>query len=178
MTGPVQRLDAQRVSGEHDTAVGTGDAEGVHATQVTEAGRAPLREHVADHLGVRVGGERTVQRGAQRAVVVDLAVGDHRGPERGDRLPSAVEVDDREPGVPEPGGPDQDAAPAVRPAVLQRPEHRLAEGTRGAQPVGCGTEVMDRGDAAHGSTPRKVDLLAKSTDDAAQLARPNYWNTF
>ena len=71
-------------------------------------------------------------------MVVDLAVRDHPASAGGvgERLPATVEVDDREPGVPEPGPADQPGAVTVGTAVVQPRQHVLAERDVGREAFG------------------------------------------
>ena len=144
---PVERLDADRVARDDEAAVGVGHREGEHAAQggqVVERGGVGAGRCGQGRLGVGVGAVVARRDGPQLGVVVDLAV-DH-GPVAvlgAQRLVTAVEVDDREACVPEPGLAHSAGATTVGATVGEAVEHRLAE-----RDIRAG-RGMDRDDAAH-----------------------------
>ena len=147
----VERLDPERVAGEHDRPrAGVVDGDREHAAQALPQPRAPLLVPVHEHLGVAPRGEpvaRALELAAQLQVVVDLAVlhDDDGAVLVGDRLVAAGQVDDRKPPCGEPDAALDMRALGVRPAVLERRRHareplRVHGSARGG----------DSADAAHG----------------------------
>ena len=137
-----------------------GDGEGVHPTQVGEVAGVAGDRGGERGLGVGVGAEVTGRDLAQVGVVVDLPV-DH-GPVAvpgRQRLGAVVEVDDGQPGVPEPGGTHRAGAGAVRAAVPQPVQHPSPEHLVG---VLSRVGLVDHDDAAH---------LRQSRDRRARACR-------
>jgi hypothetical protein len=125
--GPVERLDADRVTGG-DEAVAAGGDEGEHPVQLGQRDRPALVDQVQRHLVVRVGGEVAMrQRLADLLVVVDLAVPDQVQVAVGarQRLLAAADVDDRQAGVAQPAPVELDRPAVVRTAVRYALEHLL-----------------------------------------------------
>ncbi len=95
----VQRLDPERVARQRLGSVGQ-QAQGVHAAQLGQGLRSHPAPQVQQRLEVRTGvqaGQAVL--GDQFEVVVDFAVADHRGAGGVQRLPAALQVDDRQPRV-------------------------------------------------------------------------------
>ena len=123
---PEQRLDADRVAGGDEASVLAGDDEGEHALEAVDLFWSQLVHELQGDLVVRAGDEnRAGDLGAHLVVVVDLAVADEVSilPLVHERLPSAADVHDREPAVPEPATSDADLAFGVRAPVDDPPEH-------------------------------------------------------
>ena len=150
----VERLDAEVVAVQHELAAAPvligaaqiGHGEGPHAIEARGAGGAPLLVGVDDDLGVTVRAEDVaggLELGAQLAVVVDLAVVDE--PDGlvlvGDRLVSALAVDDAQAAVAEADGRRLEGAGVIGAAVHDGGGH-----TPEKLPVGRAGEAED---AAH-----------------------------
>ena len=106
IVGIVERLDAERIAGQQEPALPRiPQAEGEHAAQRLDHGRAALLVELQHHLGVGVGTEATAlgfELGLELAVIVDLAVeGDgERAVGAVHRLRAALgKIDDGEPPV-------------------------------------------------------------------------------
>ena len=123
----MQRLDAERVAGEH-RPLAVDDRERVHPAQVLDAAPAVLLVGPQHHLGIARGVEAVSARAENRpelAVVVDLAIEyQSRTAARADqRLIAGGEVDD-----PQAGGAEVRIRPGhgrlmVRTSVAQRRRH-------------------------------------------------------
>ena len=97
----IERLDAERVADQPCAAVPPHQAQGVHAAQALEGGGTFLLVQVQQGLEIRAGREHVLQaeRGGQLDIVIDLAIADDGRSGRMQRLPAALQVDDRQPGV-------------------------------------------------------------------------------
>ena len=124
-----QRLDPERVASEHEPPPARiPQREGEHPAQVLDERRPALLVEMHEHLDVGAGAEAVataLEPPPQRAVVVELAVGDHvdRAVLVRDRLPAADRVDEREPADREAGVRVEVVAGAVGPAVRERRAH-------------------------------------------------------
>ncbi len=122
---PRERPDAGGVAPEQQGAVGPGEErERIRPLDAGEPGDAVALEEGGEDLAVAPGAERLAagdELGAERVVVVDLAVHDeHRARRTHERLPAARHVDEGEPARPERHGSHPEstgrAPPAVRPS--------------------------------------------------------------
>jgi hypothetical protein len=148
----VERLDAEAVAGEHEPAprvVPQRDRE--HPAQALGEAHAVLLVQMHQHLCVGVRGAEGVagrlELGAERGVVVDLAVLDHDDAAVlvGDRLVAALEVDDRQPPRGQPRAADEHLPRAVGAAVRERVAHRPQHARIDGAPVAAD----DAADPAH-----------------------------
>ena len=150
----VERLHADAIARQHDStaaAVEHGDPE--HAAQRLDERVAALFVEVDDHLGVAGALEPVTageELGAQLAMVVDLAVRDHRD---GavlvlHRLAAARRIRDREPAAGDAAAPGavDDGAEVVGAAMMEGPPHPLDQSGE-LLPRHRGAD--DAGDAAH-----------------------------
>ena len=144
----VERLDAERVAGEGDRALGPlVDGDGVHAAQRAGIGGAVAQPEMQRRLAVAVGGEADVgQVVAQLAVVVDLAVRDEGGGAGEERLVAAGHVDDGQARVHEGDAADDRVPGAVRAAMGERAGEGGEHGGVGQRRGGREHEASD---AAH-----------------------------
>ena len=104
----VERLDAERIARQPGPAIAADQTEGIHAAQTLEGVRAFASVEMQQRLEVRAGGQLALQVeiAGQFQVIVDLAIADHRPASRVQRLPAALQVDDREPRVGQRGAGD------------------------------------------------------------------------
>ena len=163
---PEERLDADRVTGGDAVAVGRRGEERVHATEPRQRGRALAVDQVKRDLVVRGAAEAgIVERATDVLVVVELAVSDEPpGTVAGaERLGAALEVDDRQPAVPEPCIADTGLPLTVGAPVDEALEHASAE-RLGKLPGGSGRLLVYPDDSTH------IGLRAMATEP--RLARP------
>jgi hypothetical protein len=161
--GVVERFDAKPVAGQEQCLRGVvphGERE--HAVQVGDALGAPLQVDVEQHLGVGPGAEAVAvgdQLGAQLGEVVDLSAEtehDLAAPPGAHGLGSALDVDHREPGVPDPSGGREPHAVRVRAPAAQGLGHGFQDLAVGAQ---VSLVVDPAGDATHAtSQPLRCDV--------------------
>ena len=137
----VEGLLAQMVAGGEQALLGRiPDREGEHAAQPVEAGLAQLLVEVQHDLGVGAGAEAValgLQLGHQLPVVVDLAVADDPlgAVLVADRLPAALEVDDREPAMAQHPAIAAMRGTVVGSPVAQRVQHAADHGRIGPAPT-------------------------------------------
>ena len=154
--GIIERLDAERVAGEHQApGARIVQCHGVHAAQMLGEVEAVAPVEMQWQLAIRLGRERqrprAVQFLAQLDVVVDLGVGDQRRPTRlVKRLVAGRQIDDRQPRLHHADIAAAVLAVAVGAAMAQGSTHR-PQRRRGRRRAVMGHQA---GDAAHRGASR------------------------
>ena len=153
----VERLDAEAVAREHEfLLLAVPQRDGEDAFEPIEQVRAPRQVAGRDDLGIagraRDESMRPFELGAQRRLVVDLAVVDDDDAAAGgvERLVGGGrKIADGEPPMRQRDRPFVPIAFAVRPAVRNRTRHRSRDGRIG----GAAVKRQQTGDSAHATSP-------------------------
>ncbi len=160
--GEIQRLDPERVAGQHQAAARTVvNGDGVHAAQMVGEAQFLAQVKLQRDLAVGPRFERhPAQVQLDLDVIIDFAVGDQDrlvavGPLGGDRLIARFQVNDRQPRLDQAHIAVDMTAVAVRPAMGQGNGQRVENPRRRGGAVSC----HDACDTAHGMILRQFSRL-------------------